>query len=113
MMQTTIAGVTFLMMAGTSRGPDIDPDNAFCRICQCTDDHACEGGCCWVTDPAGGDLCSACMDGAYQALQRHMRGEATEADLDLLHRFAETGPYTDTDPLNPAVAIARVPPDAA
>ena len=79
MMQTTIAGVTFLMMAGTSRGPDIDPDNAFCRICQCTDDHACEGGCCWVTDPAA----------------------------------AETGPYTDTDPLNPAVAIARVPPDAA
>jgi hypothetical protein len=27
-----------------------------CRVCGCTDDHACPGGCCWV-EP---DLCSAC-----------------------------------------------------
>jgi hypothetical protein len=27
-----------------------------CRVCGCTDDHACEGGCWWVD----ADLCSAC-----------------------------------------------------
>ena len=29
-----------------------------CRVCGCTDDHACEGGCSWVT----ADLCSACYE---------------------------------------------------
>lgn len=29
-----------------------------CRVCGCTDDHACEGGCCWVDK----DLCSTCAD---------------------------------------------------
>lgn len=28
-----------------------------CRVCGCTDDHACEGGCSWVEE----DLCSACV----------------------------------------------------
>lgn len=28
----------------------------YCRVCGCTDDHACPGGCYWVED----DLCSAC-----------------------------------------------------
>lgn len=33
-----------------------------CRICGCTEDHACEGGCSWVSDPEGiGDLCSKCL----------------------------------------------------
>jgi len=27
-----------------------------CRVCGCTDDQACEGGCHWVED----DLCSSC-----------------------------------------------------
>lgn len=27
-----------------------------CRVCGCTDDHACPGGCYWVEE----DLCSAC-----------------------------------------------------
>lgn len=31
-----------------------------CRVCGCTDDRACDGGCSWVTDPQGGNLCSAC-----------------------------------------------------
>jgi len=31
---------------------------ASCRVCGCTDDKACEGGCYWV-EP---DLCSACVD---------------------------------------------------
>jgi len=29
-----------------------------CRICGCTDEHACEGGCYWVEE----DLCSACAE---------------------------------------------------
>ena len=27
-----------------------------CRVCGCTDDEACEGGCTWVEE----DLCSRC-----------------------------------------------------
>jgi len=33
-----------------------------CRVCGCTDEHACPGGCSWVEDPEGGDLCSACAE---------------------------------------------------
>jgi hypothetical protein len=32
-----------------------------CRVCGCTDEQACAGGCFWVEDPEGlGDLCSRC-----------------------------------------------------
>lgn len=30
-----------------------------CRVCGCTDDHACEGGCAWVSPDE--DLCTACV----------------------------------------------------
>lgn len=30
-----------------------------CRVCGCTEDHACAGGCYWVEE----DLCSKCADG--------------------------------------------------
>jgi len=33
-------------------------DEAVCRVCGCTNEHACEGGCSWV-EP---DLCSACVN---------------------------------------------------
>ncbi len=37
-------------------------DVATCRVCGCTDEAACEGGCSWVEDPEQlGDLCSACL----------------------------------------------------
>ncbi|MDA8186877.1 MAG: ParB/RepB/Spo0J family partition protein [Dehalococcoidales bacterium] len=36
------------------------PDVRTCRVCGCTDDAACAGGCRWVADPEGGDLCSQC-----------------------------------------------------
>lgn len=38
-------------------------DVAACRVCGCTEDNACAGGCWWVQDPSGdlSDLCSACM----------------------------------------------------
>jgi hypothetical protein len=38
---------------------DLD-DVPRCRVCGCTEEHGCPGGCCWVEDPEGGDLCSAC-----------------------------------------------------
>ncbi len=42
---------------------------AVCRVCGCTDDNACLGGCYWVEDPEHiGDLCSSC-------LERVQRGE--------------------------------------
>lgn len=32
-----------------------------CRVCACTDDNACEGGCSWVrVEPNGPPLCSEC-----------------------------------------------------
>ena len=34
------------------------PKSGTCRICGCTDDHACEGGCCWVD--ADHTVCSSC-----------------------------------------------------
>lgn len=39
-----------------------DPEffNRKCRVCGCTWDHACEGGCSWVED----DLCSKCCESA-------------------------------------------------
>lgn len=37
-------------------------DEPVCRICGCTDEEACPGGCMWVADPAHmGDLCSVCQ----------------------------------------------------
>lgn len=37
---------------------DDEDDQQTCRVCGCTTDHACEGGCYWVED----DLCSACVE---------------------------------------------------
>lgn len=36
-----------------------EPGAATCRVCGCTDDAACFGGCYWVAE----DLCSSCGDG--------------------------------------------------
>src|SRR5579859_6376233 len=36
-----------------------------CRICGCTEQNACDGGCSWVEVPKGeAPLCSACQGGA-------------------------------------------------
>lgn len=37
------------------------PDMPRCRVCGCTDDFACEGGCIW----AEADLCSRCAREGY------------------------------------------------
>ena len=35
---------------------EVSAFESVCRVCSCTDDHACAGGCIWVE----ADLCSAC-----------------------------------------------------
>ncbi len=41
---------------------DEDPDEASCRVCGCSEQDACAGGCWWVPDPElEGDLCCACL----------------------------------------------------
>ena len=40
-----------------SKPDTIDKDPRFCKVCGCSSDHACPGGCHWVTD----DLCSNCV----------------------------------------------------
>jgi hypothetical protein len=65
------AEATLGRAAGATRdaaivGLMIDPSHRegvrACRVCGCTDARACEGGCCWVEDPAGGNLCSRCAE---------------------------------------------------
>ena len=38
------------------------PESPACRVCGCTEDAPCGGGCLWVPNPLGVDLCSACAD---------------------------------------------------
>ncbi len=38
--------------------PLVDTDVRTCRVCGCTDQYACDGGCWWVER----DLCSACTN---------------------------------------------------
>lgn len=43
------------------RDDQAQTDEAACQVCGCTENHACEGGCWWVPNPLGVDLCSACV----------------------------------------------------
>ena len=36
---------------------ELGPDEAVCRVCGCSQDDACPGGCIWATP----DLCSRCV----------------------------------------------------
>lgn len=38
----------------------INPDGTSCRLCGCTEDAACEGGCAWVDAGDMTDVCSRC-----------------------------------------------------
>ncbi len=46
------------------RAETVDEDEQKCRVCGCTDDMACPGGCYWV-EP---DLCSRCAEKMRRAL---------------------------------------------
>ncbi|MFI7467388.1 hypothetical protein [Nonomuraea sp. NPDC049646] len=36
-------------------------EEAACRLCGCTENAACQGGCAWVPNPLGVDVCTACV----------------------------------------------------
>lgn len=49
-------------------GPCSDSERK-CRVCGCTEDHACAGGCSWVEE----DLCSACAKPAKKKAKAKRR----------------------------------------
>lgn len=51
-----------------------------CRVCGCTEDAACEGGCCWVPDPAGGELCSTCAAEAWAVARQLALNQPVEPE---------------------------------
>lgn len=69
--------------------PNPDPFERRCRVCGCTDDHACEGGCWWVAE----DLCSACAgvtdDGPEIAAPATAADLTAEEEADVLAAVAE------------------------
>ena len=63
-----------------------------CRVCSCTHDRPCEGGCGWVDDPAGGDLCSTCAFEAWEVARRQALGLPVDAHaLELYTRWLDLG----------------------
>lgn len=64
-----------------------DDDVDRCRICGCTDEAACPGGCSWVPDPLmAGELCSSCAAAGLALLEAlrpaHPRAAGSPCDLD-------------------------------
>ena len=59
-----------------------------CRVCGCTDDRACDGGCSWVTVEKGSPpLCSFCSGTADDAIEVLIRIKAVapeERPLDVV-----------------------------
>jgi len=56
-----------------------------CRICGCTEDRACEGGCYW----ADGDLCSVCFTLRAQLVEYlEIANRATKASVGRLYMEA-------------------------
>ena len=56
-----LAGKVPAEILKADRGADADPmeeKERTCRVCGCTEESACEGGCSWVEE----DLCSACVN---------------------------------------------------
>lgn len=51
-----------------SSQPADDYEEPHCRVCDCTENDPCPGGCHWVPDPEQlGDLCSRCLEEEQQA----------------------------------------------
>ncbi|MFG1620197.1 hypothetical protein ACGFI3_46250 [Nonomuraea wenchangensis] len=79
-----------------------DPDGGpWCRVCGCTDEAACVGGCAWTPDPLLlGDLCSACLPQVSRTVGEVGEAAAIGALLDHL-------PHADAAEL---MALARTCP---
>lgn len=87
--------------------PDREFEGASCRVCGCTEDNACAGGCCWVPDPGQGELCSSCLVLVYRALGRLLRREADPVDRAILARFADVD-LPDDGPPPARLALVRL-----
>mgnify|MGYP001444870064 FL=1 len=48
--------------ARLARLAETETVEASCRLCGCTSDHPCEGGCHWVPNSLGADVCSVCVE---------------------------------------------------
>lgn len=61
-------------------------EDRVCRVCGCTEDNACEGGCSWVEE----DLCSACVDDKKENEEETKEDEAdVEAPAALVEAKSE------------------------
>lgn len=58
------------MPVAAAAAPTADDDEAACVICKCTEDRACDGGCHWVANELGVDVCSACCERLADAIGR-------------------------------------------
>lgn len=65
---------------------DEDFEIPACRVCECTDEAGCEGGCWWVPDPAGGDLCSTCAAEAWIVARKLELREPVEPEALVAYR---------------------------
>jgi hypothetical protein len=87
---------TRLMETAVERIEDEDKDEedvsceAQCRMCGCTDSHACPGGCYWVEDPLDiGDLCSQCLEKYYPEVAAKRKAQNTDNPFFALAKKAE------------------------
>lgn len=55
-----------------------------CRVCGCTDERACEGGCWWLS--ADDDLCSTCEPAASHVL--HVMGHRSKRATCSCNKFS-------------------------
>ena len=76
---------------------EFEPDDvSTCRVCGCTDERACAGGCSWVEDPQLlGDLCSSCLPLA-RAVMDGVRAELRPVVDALLREQFNSGHLGDT-----------------
>ncbi|MDD3057138.1 MAG: hypothetical protein PHO72_02405 [Sphaerochaeta sp.] len=83
------------------RAETVDEDEQKCRVCGCTDDMACPGGCYWV-EP---DLCSRCAEKmrredasepiSFQQLRQHLK---------LLDKVYGKNPNLDPEDVNEVIS---------
>jgi hypothetical protein len=59
--------VTTLLYGPDGVTPLLVRDEPSCRVCGCTDNEACEGGCWWVSE----ELCSECEEAEISASVAH------------------------------------------
>ena len=75
-----------------------------CRVCKCTDENSCEGGCAWF-EPG---LCSICALAAEALAEWRIRAVSTNPIALILEserRVAIALDVADEDPVEPLIVI--------